>query len=261
MSHSSLKNKIDTEGEVKIINGYALRRATTNDVDQVCQIEKEAFKNTGTPTFTVEQVSAWLEVNPQGFWVAEKGAQVVGFSYFQLIKFDLTRISGLRSFNQVTDDGYTRKSHDPAGKTIFGLTLDSIDPGAGLVIGVFLINYFIRHNFQYIMGTSRVPGFAGYLEGVKKNNCFAEISSELEAEIALWYALESAIMVKGKISSTMPPKPNLSLPPLEKPDPLLAYYLAIPGSGLYAFLPDFIHDPPSRDFAFLTLIENPGYRA
>ncbi len=237
------------------MNPFKARAGTRNDIDAIIAIEKQAFKDSGAPTFGRKEIESWFDVHPEGVLLAEKDGRVVAFTYMQLIHLDPENLPPFKTHDELSDNSSSRATHTPDGNCFHGFTLDSISPGAGLFLLEKAKEFVKQKGKPYLFGTSRIVGFNNVMRAVALMNPEITLTKELEQSIAVWYARKTAAMVNGWIGKLIPDTPNtadLVLPELDSPDPILGFYL-MNECEMHSFLPDFIHDPPSRGHAFLCL--------
>lgn len=223
-----------------------VRLAEEKDVPRLAEVEKAAWGNEGTPVYGEAHFRTWLEIYPDGFFLAEVNGVIEAFSYSQIIDFNFEepRITG--SFDDITDHGFSRRTHRPDGNSHFGITICSLSPGAGReIIRENLV--FTRKTGRPMLGVSRLPDFCRYMSAVK-----GEISPKARSTLALHYGIECAKMVQGRIHPQLLAEYSQGeYPPVSAPDSVLRKYLKNKEFMLLTLLPDFWQDPKSLDFSFL----------
>jgi len=238
------------------IDEITVRQARADDVEAIVALEKTVYGPLGTACYGEEYVRAWLEVHPEGLTVAEAGGRVVGYQYSQIVDFEFDLWREFATYDQATDHGYTKKSHRPDGNSVHSISLCSTESGAGraLIAGVF--DLMRRLGKKYTVSQTRLAGFDAYLNSLDAAGVKIPDGASLD-EVALWYALETARLVNGKIWPCLTRRPDLGLPPLNRPDPVAGKQLKNVGSGLVALLPGYMPDPQSRGYAVLLAKDNP----
>lgn len=226
---------------------FTTRSANIADVPRLVEIERKTWSGEGTEIYGEDHFLAWLETYPEGFSVVEEEGVIVGLSCIQAVDFGPSDRSAFTTFNEVTDHGYIRRTHNPAGRYYFGVTMCSLSRGGGKALLRAVLELSGRTG-RPLMGTSRISGFADYFQSAAA----AGVSLDEDA-IALSYVLACARMNSGKVWKSMPVPPAhvQPLPAVAVPDPVLKFYLRHPDLGLYAVLPAFMQDPPSRDYSVL----------
>ncbi len=233
-----------------------VRRAQEKDIPQLINIEHLIWKPLGTPVFDASYFIAWLKVNPEGFFVAECDKIVVGYTYTQIFDFAFKDIESFPSFDELTDHAYTTKTHNPAGNAVFGLTITSIQKGAGRKMHEALLEYAQALKKEYFVAATRLSELNTYINMLI--NSGYEITDSLEKEVALWYAIECTKMLNGKIWDICTKQPDIELPQPEKPDSVVAAHLSVNKEfGLAALLPKFMQDPQSKNYAILNVYQLP----
>ena len=235
--------------------GITARQARAEDVAAIVALEKTVFGPLGTACYGEEYVRAWLEVHPAGLTVAERDGRVVGYQYSQIVDFAFDRLDEFATYDKATDGGYTKRSHCPGGNCLHCVSLCSIEVGAGRALSENAYDLTVRLKLKYTLSQTRLPGLDGYLSGLEDQGVKIPKGFTLN-DVALWYALETVRMSGALIWPCLDRRPMLALPSPAKPDPVLSKHLKFPGAGLAGVLPDYMHDPQSRDYAALLVSEN-----
>jgi len=240
--------------------GIIIRHATEEDIPYVVKIEERLFAHTGCAPFGEEHAQCWLQTHPDGFLVAEKNKEVKAFCYLQLIDFNPGEQILCKTYDELTDNGYSKNTHKPNGNTFCMITLDSISPGVGLILIKNLGKHITSRGKPYAIGTSRITGFDAYLEkihnlGIINRNL---LDKDAEFKIALWYSAQTVKRTRGTFDATCPLIPALDLPEPEKSDPILGFYTGN-GLSMYDIYPNFIKDKQSSDFSVIVVYRNPFY--
>ncbi len=230
-----------------------IRQATWADIAQIVAVEEKVWGNAGTEVYREEHFKTWLDVYPEGFLLAEKNGVITAFTYCFITHLTAAGISRLATFNDLTDNGFSRHVHDPNGNCHFGITICSVDRGSGHVLLQACVDFaYSRH--KPLHGVSRIPGFSDYFNQAVVSG----FRPEQEKQLALSYVWECVKMVNGCAAPTLPAKPELpNLPTLAEPDLILRKYLHNPHIVILAVLPNFLHDPQSRDFSILLRCKHP----
>ncbi|MBN1585392.1 hypothetical protein JW899_03430 [Candidatus Uhrbacteria bacterium] len=227
-----------------------VRRACPRDIPKIVALERDLYGSAKMEYYCEDHVWTWFRVNPEGLTVAERGSTVVGYSYSQRVDFDFEKIGLFTTHDQATDSGYTAATHRPNGNALYGVTVCSAWPGAGWHLMADTFALARRLGTEYTMGMSRMPRFDRFM---KKNGQDGNLipDSFPERDLALWYALETARIVNGTVWPNVGPKPDLPLPELRHPDPVIVHHLRFRNHGLAALLPNAVRDPQSRNYAAL----------
>lgn len=236
-----------------IVDKIEIRNARTEDISEVVAVEEEVWQGLGTDILGREHFEAWLEVNPIGFWVAVFEGKVVGYTYSFMQNWTFGDMSCFRSSSCDTDDGFTRKTHDPKGNSIYGYSIGSTMRGAGRKLVNATLTLAKETNKEYYFGFSRISKFSEFMDNLEKSGRLGPISAEKECELALWYAIECARIDKSIVWEDLVQKPKLDLPPLAESDPILRKHIKYPGMGVGGIIPGYMQDPKSRDYMVMTL--------
>ena len=238
----------------------SVRNAAQTDLDRVSELEVAIFSAQNIAPFSRGHFSAWLEVYPQGFFVAEQAGIVVGYTYTQLISADFAcsgELTRWTSFDVMTDCGYTRASHCPGGNYHLGVNIGSVVPGAGKILVESLVQLAASLG-KPLLGMSRISGLRNYVQKLVQCGVVGEVTSRADKDaIALSYTMQCVNMVGGrmKLLETSPGRDCSNLPDLpvtREFDPVLCKYLRNPRFAVWAILPEFIEDPDSLNYAVLT---------
>lgn len=244
----------------KMTNGQlVVRNASAADLDRVTELETRIFSAHSITPFDRGHFSAWLEVYPQGFFVAEQDGVVVGYTYTQVIDCDPNdprELDRWTTFDVMNDKGYTKASHRAGGNYHLGVNIGSVVPGAGKALVEALVRLGDAMG-KPLLGMSRVSGLKAYFEKLVADGIIGpRVDVKVKNAIALAYSLQCAKMVGGSVRliSNGPGMdyPDLpALPAVAVPDPVLCKYLRNPHFAVWALLPAFIKDPASLDYAVL----------
>lgn len=236
-----------------------VRNASVADLNRVTELETRIFSAHSITPFDRGHFSAWLEVYPQGFFVAEQDGEVVGYTYTQVIKCnpnDPRELDRWTSFNVMNDRGYTRASHRVDGNYHLGVNIGSVVPGAGKVLVEALVDLGNVLG-KPLLGMSRISGLKAYFEKLVVDGVVnPHVDVKMKNAIALAYSLQCAKMVGGSVR-LIPNGPGMdgpappNLPAVTIPDPVLCKYLRNPHFAVWGLLPAFIDDPASMNYAVL----------
>ncbi len=215
-----------------------IRQARVDDIEAILLVEKKAWPE--NLRASREMYESRLGIFPQGTLVAEGEGGIEGVVVSQVIHFN--SIPDISSWNEATDDGYIRNSHDPQGNTLYGVNL-SVSPQTQSRVAVALLEAVgklaIRHNFKQIVLGGRIPSFARYLKHYCQKNGISVIPDEERDRIAEHYM--RATNRRGN--------------PL---DPQITLYQKA-GMKIIKLLPNYFKDPESLNYGILLLWTNPFY--
>ncbi len=243
-----------------------VRQARMEDVVELVEVEKQTWSDLGTEVYGAGQFQSWLEVNPVCFLVAENKGKLVGYVYGQMMNFSVDDIPKFVSSDEVTDHGYTRKTHNPSGDSLYGMSVVSIQPGAGKVLIQAFYQLVIDLRKKCSFSFPRISGFDAYCRQLEETGVLPfPIPQDLEADVALWYAVECAKLAGEKVWDVCSVPPLFSLPKPIAPDPVLNWHLRhwhLPASrlGIVKVLHNFMPDRQSRNYTVFICSDLPGLK-
>jgi len=215
-----------------------IRQARVDDIEAILLVEKKAWPENLRASPEIYQ--SRLRTFPQGTLVAEREGKIEGVVVVEIINF--RSASDVRSWNEATDYGYIRKSHDPQGNTLYGVNL-SVSPQTQSRVAVALLEAVgklaIRYNSKQIVLGGRIPSFARYLKHHCQKNGISVISDKKRDKIA-----EDYIQAKNRRGNPL--------------DPQITFYQKV-GMKIIKLLPNYFEDPESLDYGVLVLWSNPFY--
>ncbi len=215
-----------------------IRQARVDDIEAMLWGEEKAWPE--NLRASREMYESRLGTFPQGTLVAEGEGKIEGVVVVEIVNF--RSVSDVRSWNEATDYGYIRKSHNPKGNSFYGINL-SVCPRAQSGVAVALLEAVgklaIKHNLKQIVLGARIPGFIRYLEKHCEKNGVSAISDEKRDKIAEDY-----------IQTT-----NRRRNPL---DPQITFYQRA-GMKIIKLLPNYFKDPESLNYGILVVWPNPFY--
>lgn len=197
-----------------------VRQAVMEDVEGILNLEEEVWPE-GLRA-TKDQFVSRIETFPEGILVAAINGTIVGVVATEIVVYDLTK-PGL-TWAAITDEGFIKKTHNPAGDTLYGVDLSVSPFGVNAArmlmeqIGKLTIRYHLKRG---ILG-ARIPRYH-------------KVASEIKVEE----------YVNGKKGHR----------PL---DPELAFYTRL-GLKIAKIIPDYIKDPESCNYGVLMVWDNPFY--
>ncbi len=135
------------------------RQATLDDVDAIFQLDQEVW--TEFPG-TREMFASRIETFPEGNFVSVVENKVVGYLCEQFINFDLDHPKPF-TWLEITDNGMLKKSHNPKGNYVYGVSMMVSNKFQGFGIGTQLIlcgwGLMISNNKWGTFIGSRIPDF------------------------------------------------------------------------------------------------------
>ena len=145
-----------------------IRQGEISDYPEFLQAEQQAWKNTGVPVISREQYASWMEVFPEGLLLAEYAGVVCGHVFSQVCSFDPFDESDNRSWNEATDFGFIRATHEPAGRTMYNVSVSACIPGAGKKLLRAAFSQAEASRLQYYTGASSIPGLAVWVKSQQR---------------------------------------------------------------------------------------------
>jgi len=215
-----------------------IRQARVGDIDAILLVEEKAWPE--NLRASREMYESRLGTFPQGTLVAEGKGKIEGVVVVEIVNF--RSVSDVCSWNEATDYGYIRKSHDPQGNTLYGVNL-SVSPQTQSRVALALLEAVdklaIKLNFKQIVLGGRIPSFARYLGKYCEKNGISVMSDEERDRIAEHYM--RATNTRGN--------------PL---DPQITFYQKV-GTKIIKLLLNYFKDPESLDYGVLLIWLNPFY--
>jgi hypothetical protein len=216
-SRSMRKGENNQKGEK---SGLKIRQAQFRDIKEIIRIEKEAWPK-GLRAIK-EMFHSRLKTFPEGFLCAVMNGEIQGFVVTQILDYDI-RSSSL-SWQQATDHGYIRKTHNPNGDTLYGVSL-SVSARAEKTVAVALLEttgkLVIKYGLKQGVFGSRIPRYHRY---------------------AAKMPVEKYIKAKTRTGRLL--------------DPELGIYQSV-GLKPVRIISGYIEDPESLDYGILVVWENP----
>jgi hypothetical protein len=240
-----------------------VRLAKEEDLPELENVEKQVWTDLGTEVYGRAQFESWLSVNPACFLVAESRGRLVGYVYGQIMNFSVADIPSFVSCEAVTDHGHTRGTHNSLGDSLYGMSVASIQPGAGKLLIRALYQLVLDLEKKCYFAFPRISGFDHYCRELEQQRIFETITPALEAAVALWYTVACAKLEGHKVWNICPMPLLLPLPPVSKPDPVFNWHLRhwhLPHMqlGVVSVLHQFMPDPESRDYTVFICSKLPG---
>lgn len=215
-----------------------IRQARADDIEAMLLVEKKVWPE--SLRACQEMYQSRLSTFPQGTLIAESEGNIEGVVVVQILNFNST--PDISSWNQATDYGYIKNSHNPAGNSLYGVNL-SVCQGSQNRVAMTLLEAVdklaIRLDLKQIALGGRIPRFARYLKQYCQKNGISVISDEERDKVAEHYM--RATNRRGN--------------PL---DPEINFYQKA-GTKIIKLLPNYFDDPESLDYGVLLVWLNPFY--
>lgn len=240
------------------MNSITTRSVRVTDLDALAALEVAVWKRHGTPILTREDLLAWYEEESPYFLVAEKDGEICGYYFGRQVSFSPKRLDEFLDPAHITGKGFSAHVHDPLQDTFYGISVVATVPGVGALLNEQIHQLLETMGMQYFVGFTRLSCFRAYVERVQKKYG-GQLPYALD-DIALWYAHESAALLSMRVWKEAHPKPSLILPPLRRPDPVLAFHVRGTTFGLLAILPNYMPDPASMNYGAFIASSYPHLR-
>jgi len=156
---------------MKTKKNIIIRKATLSDVEDMVILEEDVWGKEGADE---EKIKARINIFPEGNLIAINDGDVVGYVSFQYVD-DISR-GATFTWQEITDNGKTEKSHKPKGNFIYGINLSVHSSMNGHKVSESLVMHglanMIKNNKRGSFIGSRIPGFAKY----KKRNPHIDVT-------------------------------------------------------------------------------------
>ncbi|MCK5510118.1 hypothetical protein KAI65_01055 [Candidatus Parcubacteria bacterium] len=213
-----------------------IRNAKHGDWIGFKKVDEAGFNDSGIELITMEQFNAWLTVFPKGFFVAEKNGKISGYIYLQICDFDPLDVNDIRNFNEITDNGYTYKTHNPDEFCLYVVSVAAVDSGTGRKLVSETIKLTKKYKKKYYAGVCRMSGLNRF---IKKNKLKPTIEN-----ISLYAELVSD-SVKGKRKGK-----------IKYFDPVLSVLLKVKDSKFSRLIKNFLKDKQSLNWTSVIYYKN-----
>lgn len=204
---------------------FKVRGAQASDYAEFAEAECLAWSNTDVPIINQKQFLTWLEIFPEGLLLVEANGKVCGHHFSQIRKFDIQDSRDNRSWDELTDAGFCRTTHNPSGNVLYGVSISASVPGAGRFVFEAAVKQTQTLKLPRYVGACRIPGLAAYVESLGKA-ADTVVSEYVQA------------VVKGK-----------------RKDKTLSALLSVSGVRFVRLVPRYFTDAQSKDWACLICYE------
>ncbi|NHJ47820.1 MAG: hypothetical protein FK733_08535 [Asgard group archaeon] len=199
-----------------------IRKASIKDLSEIIRVEKEAWPE-GTEA-SEAMFRSRIETYPDGVFVALHKRKIIGVVAFMLIDYDVD--NPIPTWNEATDNGMIKGTHNPDAETIFGVDLTATPDaprGTGTRLLMEVGRQAISKNLKRGVLGGRLPEYKKYADKMTPEEY-------LNAE-------------------------NENGEPL---DPEVRFYKRA-GLQIGKILPSYFDDPDSLDFGVMLIWDNPFY--
>ncbi len=197
-----------------------VRQAQFEDVEGILNIEEEVWPE-GLRA-TREQFISRIETFPEGNFVAQTNGAIVGVVATEIVSYDLENPT--LSWNEITDNGFIKKTYNPNGDILYGVDL-SVSPfgrNASKLLMEQIGKLVIRHNLRYGLLGARIPRYHKFAD---------------------------KMTVEDYVNTRRNSRPL---------DPELIFYTRL-DLKIVAVIPNYIEDPESCNCGVLMAWKNPFY--
>lgn len=193
---SMLQSKSEAKQERKTAQ-LEIRQATSEDIDELLRVEEKAWPKSLRATRSM--IKSRLETFPEGFLCATVEGKIKGFVVTETLNYDIEKDSF--SWGEITDYGFIRKSHNPDGDTIYGVSL-TVSPSSPKKTAKLLLEavgkFAIKHNYKQIVLGCRIPRYYKYADDMFEEDYIqakTNTGRPLDPELAM-YQKEGLRVVK-----------------------------------------------------------------
>jgi len=204
---------------------FKLRSAQASDYEEFAEAERLAWSSSEVPIISQSQFLTWLEIFPEGLLLVETNGKVCGHHFSQIREFDVDNSQDNRSWDELTDEGFCRTTHNPNGNVLYGVSISASVRGAGRFVFEAAVKQTHSLKLPRYVGACRIPGLTAYAESFGVNSDTA----------VLEYA---QAVVAGK-----------------RKDQTLSALLAVSGVRFVRLVPEYFTDAQSKNWACLICYE------
>lgn len=227
------------------MNTVITRPVEEQDLDGLAALEARVWKRRHAPILTRKELAEWYDERSPYFIVAEDPDGICGYYFGRQIAFSPDRLDAFLDPALITGRGLSNHPHDPSQDSVYGISVVAEVPGVGALLNDAVHELLEVMGIRYFVGFTRLSRLSAYLEYLERTGPLP-YDEEL---IAQWYAHESATLLRMPRWEQAEASPSLaSLPPLRRPDPVLAFHVQGTTFGLLAVLPNYMEDPASRNY-------------
>jgi hypothetical protein len=225
---------------------YTIRDVRYSDLPILAAIERQRWTREKTPILSLKTLEEWYGYKSPFFLVADSGNSIDGFYYGMQVSFSLEHIEAFTSTDARTNQGYTTHVHNPSGNSVYGVTIATTAPEAGVSLNVEVHRRLHEMRAAYFIGFSRLVHLNKYFQSIE-----AYHDGKMpypEQEIAFWYAYQTMKLLGARVWEEHALVPELHLPLPRRPDTVLKFHVQNTRIGLLRVVSDYMHDPKSRNY-------------
>ena len=136
-----------------------VRKMQKEELELVAELENKIWPE-GTRA-SKEKFESRFNLFPQGFFVVYKGNEMIGVSTSEIIVYDPKNPPA--SWERITDDGWIKKTHNPAGNALYVISVGAISrSGGGSALVQAQKELAKQMNLEYLILGARIPGYDAY---------------------------------------------------------------------------------------------------
>lgn len=204
---------------------FKIRAAKECDYEEFAEAESIAWQGSEVPIISKEQFLTWLEIFPEGLLLVEANGKICGHHFSQIRGFDVFNSQDNRSWDELTDKGFCRTTHNLNGNVLYGVSVSASVRGAGRFVFEAAVRQTHSLNLPRYVGACRMPGLTAYAE-----------SLNLNADTVVSEYVRAVIAAKRK-------------------DKTLSALLSVPGVHFVRLVPEYFADAQSNNWACLICYE------
>ena len=200
---------------------FRIRTAKACDYEEFAEAETFAWQDSEVPIINREQFLTWLEIFPEGLLLVETEGKICGHHFSQIREFDVFNSHDNRCWDELTDKGFCRKTHNLNGNVLYGVSISASVRGAGRFVFEAAVKQTHSLNLPRYVGACRIPGLSTYAESLNVN-----------ADTVVSEYVQAVVADKRK-------------------DKTLSALLSVPGVRFVRLVPNYFTDAQSKNWACL----------
>lgn len=204
---------------------FRVRGARACDYDEFAEAERLAWSSSEVPIISHSQFLTWLEIFPEGLLLVEANSRICGHHFSQIREFDVGNFLDNRSWDELTDAGFCRTTHNLGGNVLYGVSVSASVRGAGRFVFEAAVKQTHSLNLPRYVGACRIPGLTAYAE-----------SLGIDPDTAVSEYVHAVVAGKRK-------------------DKTLSALLAVSGVRFVRLIPEYFTDAQSKNWACLICYE------
>ncbi len=227
-----------------------VRPAKERDWPAILEIEQRWQRDNVEP-LSEKIFRLWMRTHPEGFLVAVDGrGEVCAHAYVECVSFSYGQFKAGES-REIFTRPYGSPRHNPDGNSVLVLNIAAVSGSGGGVAALSGVTELARAwGKQRVFYIPRMPGLSAYLQACRS---WTQAALPDKKSIAAYYAVNSMRAVGAAVDTAIAARvKDLELPPVEKPDQVLARFIGRElGGELWEIIDSGYSDPLSLDLAAL----------